>query len=121
MKNLSVRGQLLLGFGFVIAIFVASSILISIQFKQTVESNRWTAHTYEVLLEAEHILASLVNIETGQRGYLLAGENSFLEPLHQGERDFNLAYGRIKTLTSDNAVQQERLQRLFDAYEDCIQ
>lgn len=121
MKNLSVRGQLLLGFGFVIAIFVASSILISIQFKQTVESNRWTAHTYEVLLEAEHILASLVNIETGQRGYLLAGENSFLEPLHQGERDFNLAYGRIKTLTSDNAVQQERLQRLFNAYEDWMQ
>lgn len=121
MKNLSVRGQLLLGFGFVIAIFVASSILISIQFKQNVESNRWTAHTYEVLLEAEHVLASLVNIETGQRGYLLAGEDFFLEPLHQGERDFNLAYGRIKTLTSDNAVQQERLQRLFNAYEDWMQ
>lgn len=121
MKNLSVRGQLLLGFGFVIAIFVASSILISIQFKQNVESNQWTAHTYEVMLEAEHILASLVNIETGQRGYLLAGEDSFLEPLHQGERDFNLAYGRIKTLTSDNAVQQERLQRLFNAYEDWMQ
>ena len=121
MKNLSVRGQLLLGFGVVIAIFVASSILISIQFKQNIESNRWTAHTYEVLLEAEHILASLVNIETGQRGYLLAGEDSFLEPLHQGERDFNLAYSRIKTLTSDNAVQQERLQRLFNVYGDWMQ
>lgn len=66
MKNLSVRGQLLLGFGLVIAIFIVASVLVAIQFNESIKNNRWTAHTYEVLLESEHILASLVNIETGQ-------------------------------------------------------
>ncbi len=112
MKNFSVRGQLLLGFGLVIAVFVISAIWVSMLFDQNVKNNKWTMHTYEVLLESRDLLAALINIETGQRGYLLAGEESFLAPLRQGEQDFELSFDRIKELTGDNPVQQERLQRL---------
>lgn len=118
MNRLSVRAQLLWGFGLVIAIFIVASILVSIQFNENLKNNRWTAHTYEVLLESQNILASLINIETGQRGYLLAGEDSFLAPLRQGEEDFRKAYETIRELTSDNAAQQERLQRLQNIYND---
>ena len=118
MKNLSVRGQLLLGFGLVIAVFVISAIWISMLFDQNVKNNKWTMHTYEVLLESRDLLAALINIETGQRGYLLVGEESFLAPLRQGEQDFELSFSRIKELTGDNPVQQERLQRLHTIYDD---
>lgn len=118
MNRLSVRAQLLWGFGLVIAIFIVASILVSIQFNENLKNNRWTAHTYEVLLESQNILASLINIETGQRGYLLAGEDSFLAPLRQGEEDFRKAYETIRELTSDNAAQQQRLQRLQNIYND---
>lgn len=118
MKNLSVRGQLLLGFGLVIAVFVISAIWISMLFDQNVKNNKWTMHTYEVLLESRDLLAALINIETGQRGYLLVGEESFLAPLRQGEQDFELYFSRIKELTGDNPVQQERLQRLHTIYDD---
>ncbi|HTF83919.1 MAG TPA: methyl-accepting chemotaxis protein [Cellvibrio sp.] len=118
MKNLSVRGQLLLGFGLVIAVFVISAIWVSMLFDQNVKNNKWTMHTYEVLLESRDLLAALINIETGQRGYLLVGEESFLAPLRQGEQDFELSFSRIKELTGDNPVQQERLQRLHTIYDD---
>ncbi|MGM8226973.1 methyl-accepting chemotaxis protein [Cellvibrio sp. ARAG 10.3] len=118
MKNFSVRGQLLLGFGLVIAVFVISAIWVSMLFDQNVKNNKWTMHTYEVLLESRDLLAALINIETGQRGYLLAGEESFLAPLRQGEQDFELSFDRIKELTGDNPVQQERLQRLHTIYDD---
>ena len=118
MKNLSVRGQLLLGFGLVITVFVISAIWISMLFDQNVKNNKWTMHTYEVLLESRDLLAALINIETGQRGYLLVGEESFLAPLRQGEQDFELSFSRIKELTGDNPVQQERLQRLHTIYDD---
>lgn len=117
MKNLSVRAQLLAGFGLVMAIFVGTSVLVSIQFSKNQENNRWTAHTYEVLLESQNALSALVNIETGQRGYLLAGVDSFLEPLRQGERDFKAAHDRLSTLTSDNRAQKERLRELYSVYE----
>lgn len=118
MKNLRVRTQMLIGFGLVIAVFVIASLVVSKQFSNNRENNRWTAHTYEVLIESENILQALLNIETGQRGYLLTGVDSFLEPLTKGANDFQSAFERISNLTSDNSVQQARLQELYDVYEN---
>lgn len=118
MNNISVRNQLMIGFGLVIAIFVISSLLVSMRMKENVENGEWTSHTYDVLLQSRDILTALVNIETGQRGYLLAGEESFLQPLRQGERNFNEAFKEIKRLTSDNDAQQQRLERLHNTYDN---
>lgn len=118
MNRLGVRGQLMIGFGSVIAIFVMSSLLVSMRFKENVESGEWTSHTYNVLLQSRDILTALVNIETGHRGYLLAGEESFLQPLRQGEQSFSQAFKEIKQLTSDNDAQQQRLERLQRIYEN---
>lgn len=118
MNRLSVRGQLMIGFGLVIAIFVMSSLLVSMRFKENVESGKWTSHTYNVLLQSRDLLTALVNIETGHRGYLLAGQETFLEPLRQGEQSFSQAFREIKQLTSDNDAQQQRLERLQRIYEN---
>ena len=88
MKSFGVRGQLLLGFSLVLSIFVISSVFLSFQFRENVKNNDWTSHTYDVLLETEHILIALINIETGQRGYLISGVDSFLDPLNAGVQDF---------------------------------
>src|SRR5690625_7260239 len=75
-------------------------------------NNDWTRHTYEVLLDAEQILVSLVDIETGLRGYLLTGRDEFLTPLREGEKTFQAAFESAKRRTSDNAQQQGRLNEL---------
>lgn len=117
MKSLGVRGQLFLGFGVVLVIFLISTILIFFQFQKNIKNNEWTAHTYEVLMEAESVLISLINIETGQRGYLLAGEENFLDPLREGEKTFQNSFESIKQKTSDNPRQQDRLNTLLQTYE----
>ncbi|MEH6631559.1 MAG: CHASE3 domain-containing protein [Halopseudomonas aestusnigri] len=43
-----------------------------------VETNRWVQHTNNVLAEATEIVGSAVDMETGMRGYLLAGQEGFL-------------------------------------------
>ena len=48
------------------------------------EKIRWVNHTNEVLIESEQLLAYLTDAETGQRGYLLTGAASYLEPYHSG-------------------------------------
>lgn len=118
MKSLGVRGQLFLGFGLVLAVFLASAILTFVQFQKNIKNNEWTAHTYEVLLESEKILIALINIETGQRGYLLAGEDNFLDPLRDGEKEFQEAFQSVKQKTSDNPKQQDRLSQLLRTYEN---
>ena len=48
----------------------------------------WVAHTYEVIDQANSILASAVDMETGMRGYLLAGQEGFLAPYTSGSKRF---------------------------------
>lgn len=117
MRSFGVRARLLFGFGVVLAVFLVSAILTFVQFQKNIENSEWTAHTYEVLLDAEQMLVSLVDIETGQRGYLLAGQDEFLGPLREGEKVFQAAFQDAKQRTSDNPRQQERLNELLRTYE----
>lgn len=118
MRGLGIRGKLLTGFGLVLGVFIISATLTFFQFNKNTENTKWTIHTYEVIVEAEKILVALVNMETGQRGYLLAGEENFLDPLRQGEKEFNEALASLKGKTSDNNTQQGRLDKLTRLYQD---
>jgi methyl-accepting chemotaxis protein len=74
-----------------------------------VSSNKWVVHTFNVLGAADSIVASAVDMETGMRGYLLAGKEEFLDPYNNGQE---LTYARIAELqqtVSDNPPQVARL------------
>ena len=55
--------------------------LFYFQDKKNNTSQLWVEHTREVLFHAEVILATVIDNETGSRGYLLTGKREFLEPL----------------------------------------
>ena len=66
-------------------------------------------HSYQVIEHQELVLSLLKDAETGQRGYLITGEESYLEPYNSASK---LVYQEINTvmeLTKDNAKQQMRL------------
>ena len=62
-------------------------------------------HTHVVIARASSILASAVDMETGMRGYLLAGEDGFLDPYINGHKVFLEEIGDLKELVSDNPAQ----------------
>jgi len=76
------------------------------------EATSWNTHTYKVLESSEQMLLNMVNIETGMRGFIAAGDDKFLDPLIQGKKQFDENFTRTKKLTSDNADQQARLEKL---------
>ncbi|WP_253279972.1 CHASE3 domain-containing protein [Phaeobacter sp. 11ANDIMAR09] len=75
------------------------------------ERAKWVEHTQFVLSEAETIVGSAVDMETGLRGYLLAGQEQFLEPYNGGEASAYAALGSLQQTVSDNPPQVERLQQ----------
>jgi signal transduction histidine kinase len=56
-------------------------------------------HSQEVLVAAARVERLLVDIETGTRGYLLTGDDRFLQPAHAGEADFTQASSELVDLT----------------------
>ena len=76
------------------------------------EASEWREHTYDVLRNIDAIVAGLVDAETGQRGYLLTGQESYLEPYRAAMQNVGLTMQNLSSLTSDNPNQQKRIHIL---------
>ena len=112
LSNLKIGTRLYLAFGAVVAVLAILVASAQTNLSRLGEANGLNVHSYEVLGEASGLLESLINIETGQRGFALTGKDSSLEPLAAGQRSFGEHLQKIRALTADNPTQQERLAAL---------
>lgn len=62
-----------------------------------------------VLDEADTIVAAAVGMKSAMRGYLLAGEETFLDPYQNGVMDVYSNFARLREIVSDNPVQVAKL------------
>ena len=69
----------------------------------------WVIHSYRVSAASEVLISDLENMETGQRGYIITGQENFLEPYNTGFADVNKTFQLLQNLTKDNIVQQKSL------------
>ncbi|WP_337270221.1 methyl-accepting chemotaxis protein [Oryzifoliimicrobium ureilyticus] len=76
------------------------------------QAARWTDHTYQVLGGLNAIMAAMVDQETGMRGYLIAGDERFLDPQRAGAASYASNLEKVRGLTADNSAQQRRLGEL---------
>lgn len=77
----------------------------SVNGPQTREALKWVEHTYQVIGKAQDVLAAAVDMETGMRGYLLAGREEFLDPYKNGGQRFNALIAELQKTVSDNPAQ----------------
>ncbi len=87
------------------------------QFKMTEKRNQDVTHTYEVLGIVRDVLISNLNVETGQRGYLLSGRREFLDPYHASVNDVKNKIAMLDAATINSPHQQERVIELKKAVE----
>lgn len=76
------------------------------------ENNALVVHTQAVRAETAKLLGSVVDAETGQRGFVITGKEEFLEPYNQALGNLDRAYLELRRLTADNPDQQRRLDLL---------
>jgi signal transduction histidine kinase len=72
----------------------------------------WLAHSWQVVHQVERVLGSVVNAETGERGYLISGLDSYLEPYTAARQELPGELDHLQALTSDNPTQQDRIRDL---------
>jgi signal transduction histidine kinase len=85
----------------------------AIQAVRTLATNAfWLAHSWQVVHQVERVLGSTVNAETGERGYLISGSDSYLAPYTTALQELPGELDHLKMLTADNPGQQERIRDL---------
>ena len=77
-------------------------------------------NTHEVLTSLDELMMAALDVETGSRGYVLTGEDQYLEPYRTGIAEAREDLATLETLTGNNAVQSENLDRLRTLVEEKI-
>jgi methyl-accepting chemotaxis protein len=77
-----------------------------------IENDKLVAHTHQVRRELADLLQQLTNAETGQRGFVIAGKEEFLDPYNAALSQIDKDYSDVRTLTIDNPGQLQRLDAL---------
>lgn len=112
LNNLSVAKKFAYSFGSLILIFLIISASSLLSFSQLKDADKWNTHTHNVLDNSAALIASIIDQETGVRGFLVSGDKNFLEPYFAGRETFDAKLNKLLSLTSDNAAQQARLRRI---------
>ncbi|MFZ0087181.1 MAG: PAS domain S-box protein [Candidatus Acidiferrales bacterium] len=97
------------------AALVAVLIVGAISYHSVTESSasdRWVRHTHEVLENLQDLLAAMQMVESNARGYLLTGDESYLDVYRAAIVRTKKDQSIVRNLTADNASQQQRLDVL---------
>ncbi|KQR50471.1 CHASE3 domain-containing protein [Acidovorax sp. Leaf160] len=95
-----------------IALIAIASVL-SFRYHQLLLSQRASIeHTYQVLTTLESTLVHTIDAETGQRGYIITGDDRYLAPYHRALEQIDPLTRRLRALVSDSPAQQQRVDAL---------
>lgn len=106
--NLPISRKLMAAFAAVVVVVFASSAIVFDRLRVIEWAHDWRVHTIDVLDTLQNAMDAMLDQETGLRGYLITGDENFLEPYHRGGKAYAAAFQKIKDLTSDNPAQQSR-------------
>jgi signal transduction histidine kinase/CHASE3 domain sensor protein/DNA-binding response OmpR family regulator len=90
-------------------------LLVAVSFfviRSMEDSAKLVDHTHEVLSNTSHIEKLVVDLETGERGFLITGKESFLEPFNRGKTTLAVNIETTKELVSDNPEQVKRMNEI---------
>jgi methyl-accepting chemotaxis protein len=107
--NLTIGKKLVTGFGVAALTLLLIATISYRNATLLVDTERWVAHTHQVRIELADLISIIKDAESGQRGYLISGEESYLEPYKAAVAAIKTTLADVKKLTSDNPNQQRRL------------
>ncbi len=94
------------GYALALVIFGLAGILTYLSINAAVRSEEGVDRTGQVLLAAYVLETGLVNAETGQRGFLITGQEKYLEPYKSAQAEIKISLAKLRDLTADNYKQQ---------------
>jgi len=111
--NFTLVARMTVFFILIIVISLSNYALLEKIYKDTKEQHSLVKHTYEVIDKKNTLLALLIDMETGQRGFLATKSKEYLQPYDKALIQYEIEFDNLTHLTSDNINQQTRLKSIF--------
>jgi signal transduction histidine kinase/CHASE3 domain sensor protein len=101
-----------------IAVFGPAAIVVVLgalsygALRRAIQTRELVAHTRSVLQTSTSLLTALLDAETGERGYLLTGDTTFLAPYRGASPRIDSLLAQLRPLTQGDPAQRARLDTL---------
>ena len=110
--SFSIGKKIALGFALALVVLVAIGVTSYNQLRQLNDDSFWVDHTFVVQRELQSLVADVSRAESSARGFQLLNDATL-----QSESDLASSRAKddlvqLRTLTTDNPIQQARLDKL---------
>ncbi len=109
IKDLSLKTRIMSGSTMPMVFVIGLGVACLWSVSSLLTSSDMVDHTHKVIAEAKAIQASMVDCETGMRGFMATGEEQFLEPYTAGEARIDGQIEELQRTVNDNPAQVARL------------
>ncbi len=103
----------LIGFAITAIVLIVLGIFSYSSTSKLINNYQLASHERSVISNADLVLKAIIDIETGQRGFVIAGKEEFLDPLYQSINPLNSYLKKLDSLTIDDPSQQTRIDTLY--------
>ncbi len=112
-RSLNIRGKIALGYIVILVMLGLFLMIVSNRIsdleKETVYLSDHDIKIHELTYQIEK---NVLDMETGQRGYVLTGNSTYLEPFNDGLSEWDVNYSKLKPLIADNPEQLQNLDNI---------
>ena len=98
-----------LGLAAMIIFFAASGVVSYRNTTFLVDDAKQVAATHEAITSLNMVLSLMKDAETGQRGYLITGDDRYLEPYEQAKSAISIQISQTETVLAEDAEQSSLL------------
>ena len=100
------------GFGGIVLVLLVAFLVTLINLRNVYDTAGAVTHTQAVIGSLERLMATSVDAETGERGFIITGREAYLEPYERARADLAATLTQVSALTADNPAQQDDVERL---------
>ena len=108
----SFRKLLTRNVGLPLAVGVLSAVLFVVMISYLLSVLKWVEHSDRVISNTNEAVRLTVDLETGMRGFLITGDEHFLDPYAVAKPQILAQLQGLQALVSDNPQQVDRLKRI---------
>ena len=112
LANQPIQRKMTLAIGLLLGLFLVTSVVTLNSLRQQEDNRHWATHTYQVLLELNHVHGALQASQIGARGYMLTQRADQLAMFDKGIGSLHERLASLREMTTDNPLQQSRIDSL---------
>ncbi len=112
-RNSNIRMKIMSGFFAIMILLLGMGIPVLVNTYNTDQMfENVVSKDTKILLNTQKLIKLIVDMETGQRGFIITGEENFLEPYNNGIIEFDKTIKELKELLVDNIGQLDKLRTI---------